>query len=198
VTSANKALHQTAAAILVPDSSLSDSAAAAGEFHRSAAEGDSMNLATWNVLHDGRVIAAEGSVPGDLRLSIEIAYLCHHLPTKAEHLIVTLVGCDRFEYQPYEQAPLAEPSAIAALGLELLTAGAGLDSGCINIECADGGYGGRLLLRYASAHLHTAEGDPLSQSELESASERYWSLRQQRHLEHIYGLPSQGRAPESR
>ena len=94
-----------------------------------------MDVATWNVLHDGRVIAAEGSVPGDLRLSVEIAYLCHHLPTKAEHLVVTLVGCERFEYQPYEQAPQAEPSAIAALGLELLTAGAGLDDGCINIEC---------------------------------------------------------------
>ena len=132
-----------------------------------------MDVATWNVLHDGRVIAAEGSVPGDLRLSVEIAYLCHHLPTKAEHLVVTLVGCERFEYQPYEQAPQAEPSAIAALGLELLTAGAGLDDGCINIECADGGYGGQLFLRYVAAHLHTTEGQPLSQSDMESASERY-------------------------
>jgi hypothetical protein len=142
-----------------------------------------MDVATWNVLHDGRVIAAEGSVPGNLRLSVELAYLCHHLPTIDEHLVVTLVGCERFDYQPYKQPPLTEPSAIAALGVELLTAGAGLVGGCINIECADGGYGGQLLLRYAAAHLHTAEGHLLSQSEVESASARYWSLWQQRHAE---------------
>ena len=142
-----------------------------------------MDVATWNVLHDGRVVAAEGAVPGELRLSVEIAYLCRHLPTQIEHLIVTLGGCERFEYQPYEGPRLAEPSDVAALGLELLTAGQGLDGGCVSIECADGGYGGQLVLRYASAHLHTAEGGPLSQSEVESASEHYWSLWQQRHAE---------------
>jgi len=42
-----------------------------------------MDVATWNVLHDGRVIAAEGSVPGDLMLSVEIAYLCGHLQLDA-------------------------------------------------------------------------------------------------------------------
>jgi hypothetical protein len=103
-----------------------------------------MDVATWNVLHDGRVIAAEGSVPGDLRLSIEIEYLCRHLPTQAEHLVVTLLGCERFEHQPYEQPTRAGPTDIAAFHLELLTAGAGLDGDCINIECADGGYGGQL------------------------------------------------------
>jgi len=142
-----------------------------------------MGVATWNVLHDGRVIAAAGFIPGDLRLSVEIAYLCHHLPTKDEHLVVTLVGCERFVYQPYEQPPLTEPSAIAAIRLELLTASAGLDGGCIKIECADGGYGGQLMLKYAFAHLHTAEGNLLSQSDVESASARYWSLWQQRHAE---------------
>jgi hypothetical protein len=142
-----------------------------------------MDVDTWNVLHDGRVIAAGGSVPGDLRLSVEIAYLCLHLPTKAEHLVVTLVDCEQFEYRPYQQPALAEPSAVADLGLELLTAGAGLDGGCIIIECADGWYGGQLLLRYTAAHLHTAEGHPLSQSEVESAAARYWSMWQQKHAE---------------
>jgi hypothetical protein len=87
-----------------------------------AADGGPMDVATWNVLHDGRVIAATGTIPGDVRLSIEIAYLCRHLPTEAEHLVVTMVGCERFEYQPYEQPPVADPSAVAALGLELLSA----------------------------------------------------------------------------
>ena len=143
-----------------------------------------MDVATWNVLHDGRVIAAEGIVPGELILSVEIAYLCGHLPTQAEHLVVTLAGCERCEYQPYEQPSVTEPSAVAALGLEILSAD--LASGCVSVECGDGGYGGyggQLLLRYASAHLQTAEGRPLSQSEVESASERYWTLWQKRHAE---------------
>ncbi len=140
-----------------------------------------MDVATWNVLHDGRVIAADGAVPGDLWLFVEISYLCHYLPTQAEHLVLTLAGCERLEYQPYEQRPVIGPSAIAALGLELLSAE--LSGGAINIECADGGYGGQLVMQYKSANLSTAEGQSLSQSKVEAAAERYWSLSQQRHAE---------------
>jgi hypothetical protein len=136
-----------------------------------------MDVATWNVLHDGRVIAAAGTIPGDVRLSVKIAYLCRYLPTQAEHLVVTLSGCERLEYQPYEQPPVADPSAIAALGLDLLSAE--LTGGFVTVECADGGYGGQLVLRYAAAGLSTSEGRPLSQSEMESAAERYWSEWQQ-------------------
>ena len=140
-----------------------------------------IDAAIWNVLHDGEVIAAEGSVPGDLRLSVGIAYLCGHLPTGAGHVVVTLAGCDRFEYRPYEQPPVSDPSAVAAVGLQLLSAE--VADGAVCVECADGGYGGQLVMRYASARASTAEGRPLSQSELESAAERYWSLWQQRHAE---------------
>ena len=136
-----------------------------------------MDEATWNVLHDGRVVRADGVVPGELRLSVEIAYLCGHLPTEAEHVTVTLAGCERFEYQSYQEPPVFEPSAVAALGLELLSAGPA-EAG-LNIECADGRSGGRLLFRYKYASMATAEGRP--QSELESASEGYWTLWQQRH-----------------
>jgi hypothetical protein len=133
-----------------------------------------VEVAIWNVLHDGEVIAADGSVPGDLRLSVGIAYLCGHLPTEAGHVVVTLVGCERFEYRPYEQPTVSEPSAVAAVGLELLSAE--VADGVVNVECADGGYGGQLVMQYASAEASTAEGRPLPQSELESAAERYWSL----------------------
>ncbi len=138
-----------------------------------------MDVAVWNVLHDGEVVAAEGTVPGDLRLSVGIAYLCGHLPTQSEQLFVTLAGCERFEFRPYEQPTVSEPSAVAALGLELLSAE--VADGSIRVECADGGYGGYLLTRYSSSSVATAEGQPLSQAALESAAERYWSLWQQRH-----------------
>lgn len=153
----------------------------AGERCRSAAEGLRLEVAIWNVLHDGEVIAADGLVPGDLRLSVGIAYLCGHLPTEAGHVVVTLVGCDRFEYRPYEQPTVSDPSKVAAVGLEMLSAE--VADGAMCVECADGGYGGQLVMRYSFAQTSTAEGRPLSQAELESAAERYWSLWQQRHAE---------------
>ncbi|MFO0812627.1 MAG: hypothetical protein U0796_05380 [Gemmatales bacterium] len=133
-----------------------------------------MDVAIWNVLHDGEVSAAEGSVPGDLRLSVGISYLCGHLPTRAEHVLVTLTGCERFEYHPYEGPPVSDPVAIAAIGLEVLSAE--VAEGAIRVECSDRGGGGYLLTRYSSTHAATAEGQPLSQAELEAAAERYWSL----------------------
>jgi len=137
-----------------------------------------MDVAMWNTLHDGRVSAADGAVPGDVRLSIEIAYLCRHLPTQAQHLSVTLGGCEQFEYQPHDGPKLDAPSAVAALGLDVLTAR--INGGCVRVECADRGAGGSLVLRYASAQIQTAEGCPLSQAEIEEAAERYWSLWEQR------------------
>jgi len=137
-----------------------------------------MDPATWGVLHDGVITRALGVVPGDLTLSIEIRYLCGHLPTTAEHLVVMISSCEQFEYRPFEQPPVTEPHAIAALELVLLYAN--LEESSIRVDCSDGGYGGILLLRYESAQLFTAEGRPLSQSEVESASEQYWALWKQR------------------
>jgi hypothetical protein len=139
-----------------------------------------MDVATWNVLHDGRLIAVEGTVPGELRLLVEIEYLCRHLPTQSQQLIVTLASCEQFVFHPYEQSPVTEPNGIAALGLELLSAQH--EGGFLTIECADGGYGGQLVLRYASALLSTKEGRPLSQSEVESAAEQYWTQWKQKNV----------------
>ena len=82
-----------------------------------------MDVASWNVLHDGRLIAAERELPGELRLSIAIAYLCRNLPTQSKHLLLLLSDCDQFEYRPYGDRPLViEKSAITLSRLELLSA----------------------------------------------------------------------------
>jgi len=138
-----------------------------------------MNEAVWNVLHDGRVMSAHGTVPGELRLSVEIGYLCRYLPTQEANVIITLDDCDRFEYHPYLESPVSELSSVVALNLELLSAGQ--DNGCISVECSDGGYGGRLIVRYRSANVTTVEGQSLTQAELESAAEKYWADWRQRH-----------------
>jgi len=137
-----------------------------------------MDVATWNVLHDGRLTAAKGSVPGVLTLTVEIAYLRRHLPSRSRDLFLTLLDCEQFEYQPYESQPVADLSVIARLGLELLRAEPSRD--CLSVECADGSYGGRLMLRYKNAVFTTAEGRTLAQIEVEAAAEWYWALWQQK------------------
>lgn len=126
----------------------------------------------WNVLHDGELTAAERAAGGGVRLSVEIAYLRDHLPTAARHLVVTLAGCDSFAYHPYDCEPVVDP---AAAGLRPTLLSALVVHGEVCVECADGGAGGQLRLRYASAGVATAEGRPLSQAELEAAAQEYWT-----------------------
>lgn len=132
-----------------------------------------MNEATWNVLHDGSIDAIEGELPGELKLSVGIAYLCAYLPTQSEHVVVTLAGCEQFEYRPYEDPPVKDLAAIAALSLEIHSADPMGKN--LNITCRDDSYGGALVVRYDEARISTAEGQPLMQSEVEEAAERYWS-----------------------
>ena len=132
-----------------------------------------MDVATWNVLHDGRIVLADGIVPGDIWLSVEIAYLCGHLQTSATCLFVDLRGCVLFEYRPYNAAPVVDPRAVASLQLEILSAG--LNSDFLSVECADGSYGGQLHVQYKVAETRTGEGQLLSQAVLESAAEEYWA-----------------------
>jgi hypothetical protein len=133
----------------------------------------SMNEDLWSLLHDGRLIAFNGSSPGDVTLSVEIPYLCRYLPTTADTLNLTLTGCSQLEYQPFEASRVWELSAIAELCLEVLSAKIRDNTMCV--YCSDGGYGGTLFIQYYSARVKTAEGRLLSSTELLSASDRYWT-----------------------
>lgn len=95
-----------------------------------------MDPATWNVLHDGSLTAGKGRIPGDVILSVEIAYLCRCLVTKASILNVTLNQRDQFEYRSYESPAVPALSEIVGTDLELLSAE--LNDGSICITCADG------------------------------------------------------------
>jgi hypothetical protein len=131
-----------------------------------------MDASTWNVLHDGRIASASGALPGDLRLLIHIGYLCELLPTAGKQLVVELRGVELFQYRPFEGSAATFPHEVASLGLEILRAAAVGES--IVVECADGSYGGQLHVRYSQAEVATLEGQPLSQTELEATSDRYW------------------------
>jgi hypothetical protein len=97
---------------------------------------------------------------------IEIAYLCKHLPTKAIGIFISISGCERFEYLPFEAS--GDPEE-----LELLTAGMVENDLCL--ECADGGAGGQLWMRYSTESVTTFEGEPLSTVQLAHAAEVYWT-----------------------
>jgi hypothetical protein len=134
--------------------------------------GRRMDVATWNVLHDGQIIDIKGELPGDLTLTIEVAYLCRRLRTAAEHLALALKDCRQFEYCPYERDATYVSHLQAAIGLEILSAATAM--GQLSIECADGGAGGQLLVDYGLAYVFTAEGELQSQPVLERASDEYW------------------------
>jgi hypothetical protein len=140
-----------------------------------------MDEAIWNVLHDAEVVAADGAVPGDLRLSLDIAYLCGHLPTQAKHVVVVLGGCERFEYRPFVGPPVSDPAEVAALGLEVLSAG--IADGVVRVQVSNRSGGGELDVRYQSVRITTAEGQSLAQTDLESAADAYWSLWEQKNAQ---------------
>ena len=128
-----------------------------------------MVAAVWNTLHDGSIASVTGLVPGDVDVRVEIAYLCGKLPTAATHLTVRLRGCRRFEYRPFDGEAVAELSAIAAANIEILSAKEAGDS--VSVDCVDG----VLDLLYDRAEILLAEGQPISQSDLDAAADRYWN-----------------------
>jgi hypothetical protein len=133
-----------------------------------------VNVATWNVLHDGVIRSISGTVPGTIQLAIEISYLYSYLPTKPEHIIIELHDCERFEYQPFEGKAICEFETLAEIGLGIVSAE--LESNDICVCCSDGSYGydGLLWTRYSTAIVKTNEGILLTQPELETAAHQYW------------------------
>src|SRR5882762_3608296 len=53
----------------------------------------------WNVLHDGVIVAVDGTVPGTIRLQVSIDYLRKHFSQSGEFVEVVLVDCTRFTYR---------------------------------------------------------------------------------------------------
>jgi hypothetical protein len=138
-----------------------------------------MDAALWNLLHDGRIVSAKATALGVLRLVVDIGYLCKLLPAGGEQLVVELRGCDKFEYCPFEGTAVTAPRDVVAIGLEVLRAA--IESDSMVIECADGSYGGQLRAKYVGAQVLTLEGAPVSLTDLDAASAKYWEAWSRRH-----------------
>lgn len=136
--------------------------------------GDVERWAVWNTLHDGVIIAADGSVPGDVRLSIEIGYLCKMLPTASDRLTVRLLGCSSIHVKPFEDQPSTDIASL--VGQEVLSVNEAAD-GMVVVNCVEG----LIELGYAGVSLQLAEGTSITQAELEAAANRYWTEWEARH-----------------
>src|SRR5580698_8954953 len=79
--------------------------------------------AVWNILHDGVIVAIAGTLPGDLRLDVEIDYLRKRIPDPGTLIRVLLVGCTRFSFREYEKGKfLTASNDIAALRPKFVSA----------------------------------------------------------------------------
>jgi len=55
----------------------------------------------WGVFHDGVLKLVDGTVPGTIRLEIEIAYLRNMFPEPGNSFFVTLLDCSKLVYAEY-------------------------------------------------------------------------------------------------
>jgi hypothetical protein len=128
-----------------------------------------VDYAVWNTLHDGSIESIGGTVPGDVQVRVGIAYLCEKLPTAASCVVVHLRGCRQFEYRPFEGEAITDLSSIASADVEILSAEEVGE--VVSVACV----GGFLQLAYDRPDIVLAEGQTISQAELEAAADRYWT-----------------------
>ena len=125
--------------------------------------------AIWNILHDGVIVAVERTLPGDLRIDIEIDYLRKRIPDPGTLIQVLLSGCTRFAYQQYEKSDSSTALAeIAAMRPEIL--GASIKDGMCEVECSDG----TLELIAADGSIRLDNARAVTLEELSGVAEAYW------------------------
>lgn len=75
----------------------------------------------WGYLHDGSLDRAEGTVPGDLFLSVSIPYLRRAFQPEGDGFVLLPRGCTLFQLEDHDGAVLADPHEIAERSPELLS-----------------------------------------------------------------------------
>ncbi len=125
-----------------------------------------VNSDFWDIIHDGRIDAISGSVPGDVTLTVGIDYLCSHLATSADTLLASLLGCTLLAYTPYGEAPITDFLQIPAQYVVVLSAV--VQPGRVSVCCVRG----TLDVAYSSIEVKTLEGTMVSQEQLETAAIR--------------------------
>lgn len=128
-----------------------------------------MNPDFWNILHDGVITHVSGSVPGDVRMDVEISYLRERFAEPGDRIVLTLQGCTALSYLPFEDPPVTGFTALAAVRPEILRAKDWTDASIV--ECNNGDL--RVTATYAALSLDS--GREISLAELQTVAEAYWT-----------------------
>ncbi|WP_157499812.1 hypothetical protein [Lysobacter sp. Root983] len=126
-----------------------------------------MDPMLWNLFHDGVLTRAEGAVPGEVRLFIDIPYLRAKFPGKGAGFDVVLSECSKLSLVMRGGSVIALAD-IRYIKPEILSAEPGPP---LKIFCE----GGTLTLQYRSVELFVDSGAPITLQELDAASEAYWT-----------------------
>ena len=125
--------------------------------------------AIWNILHDGAIIAVAGTLPGYLRIDVEIAYLRKRIPDPGTLIQVLLIGCTRFAYKEYEKNDFStDLQQVAASKPELVNAS--MKNEVCEIDCVDG----ILEVVAAGGSICLDSGRQVTLEELAAVADGYW------------------------
>ncbi len=129
-----------------------------------------MSVEIWSILHDGVINRIDGSVPGNVSVTVEIEYLRRMFSENGNSIIVSLLTCETFKYQPHEPSELlTDLSAISDIHPEILYAD--IENDVIHVDCNDG----TLWLKYQDFSLMLDDGQPITLNELGDKCDKYWN-----------------------
>ena len=126
-----------------------------------------MSVELWDILHDGVIEAVDGTVPGNLTLTVKIEYLREMFSDAGKNVIARLIGCDALAYQP--DAPSEQLVSLSSVIPEGILSGEA-DGDLIRVYCLNG----VLSLRYQDFSLMLDNGRPITLDELGEKSQEYW------------------------
>jgi hypothetical protein len=127
-----------------------------------------INPSAWGVFHDGVIQGIEGALPGNLVLTIEIGYLRAMFEGEGSSFRVHLMGCTKVRYCEYDEEPTVDLDRIREREPEILYV---TSEQPLVLDCVMG----PLELEYRQMAVTLESGVAVSQQELVSASELYWS-----------------------
>jgi hypothetical protein len=128
----------------------------------------------WGVFHDGTITNAEGAVPGDVRLFIEIPYLRKMFPGEGEGFFVHLKGCSSIAFRPYDRPSVETLDGIVKAEPEILDVES---TAPVILGCTDG----TLSMSYQSASVSLNTGEDVGYPQLLKACEDYWNAWEETH-----------------
>ena len=125
--------------------------------------------AIWNILHDGVIVAVDGTLPGDLRIDIKIDYLRKRIPDPGTLIQVLLLGCTRFALKEYEKSEFSTAlTEIAAMRPEIVSVS--MKEGACKVDCTEGTL--EIVARDGAIRLDS--GREITLQELSGVAAAYW------------------------